>query len=1292
MKTNHSITTRISFMRRRNQFLFLLLLVCSLSAVTAYAQSATATLSGTVTDERNAVVAAAKVSAVNDATSLTRKATTNSDGFFTLPLLPPGNYTLRIEGQGFAILEKRDVMLNVGDQRSVYITLKVGAVQEMVNVSGEATTSTANDAGRGNAIGATEVKTLPFVARNPINLLTLQPGVIFTGQSDTDRLFQGATIDLNQREGVVNGVRGNQTNVTVDGADANDFETQAAFTSVLPLTLDSLQELRVTTANANATSGVAAGAQVQLVTKSGANTFHGNLREYHRNTVTAANSFFNNTAGVDRPALLRNVFGGSLGGRLRRDRAFFFVDYEGRRDASESSEARNGPNEDLKRGILRYRTTTGSVATLTPADIRALDPAGIGVNPTALQYLSLYPTGNSPGDAPDGGLALTGMRFNAPVRTAQNIYTARFDVSLTANGRHTAFTRGILGDIKADAQAPHFPGLPPVSLLLNNSKGVLVSYTGQFGSAMVNTARYSFTRQGLERSGARGPFLTTAAFSAYFAGGDFFTGSGRASGRAVPVQMVEDDLTISRGAHTWQFGGALRFTRNRRFDEVNSYPTYYIFPFSLLDSPDDPYNRLLNDGNPNNNPDDFFLFGTLLQSLTGTISLIDVTFQVDPQQKRFLPAGSSQVRTFAENGVEWYAQDTWRLRSNLTVTAGLRYSYYTPVYDTRGAMVRPTVDMRDWFNRRQRDMYAGIPSDAAPLIGFDLAGKANNRPAWHDPDRNNFAPRMALAYSPSFKSGVGKMLFGNGGRSTIRSGFGVYFHRVGGALAAALDKFGSPGLSTSVFSPFGGVYTFKNAPRYSGQSTENGTPGLPPITAYLTPPQNATFPFFFERSAGANGFLIDNRLSTPYTMSASLSFQRELPHRFTVDVGYVGTFGRQQLSYVDLAQQYGYLPDSASGQTLWGAFNRIVDLIGSDPLRPRINPSDNAAVSRIAPIAFFENMLSNLPAFSGKTGLSATQAFYVLAANARGSWSRVLQGIDTGIAPGNSPWNARIDPQRDGYVLFHPQYNSLAAYTNFGSSNYHSLQFTLRRNFGAALIGVNYVLSKSIDNGSTPENNDLIFGAAGADMIQNAYRINDSRAVSNFDLRHNFNAHGVFDLPFGQGRKFAAQTGAAINQLIGGWGVTGVWRWRSGFPLNILNGVAYPTNFLNQGPATLTGPLRSEITRRDTVGQANLFTNPTSALSNFGYTRPGESGTRNAVRGPGYFNVDLGVQKRFRLPWKETHALEFRAIAFNAFNNVNFAAGYFQSSLRINSTSTFGRLNATAGGSRQFEFALRYEF
>lgn len=293
----------------------LCLAVCSLSTL---GQQFTA-MSGRIKDVNGAAVSGARVTLTAADTRASRTATTDETGAYQFRQLRPGLYSLRVESAGFKTFAQERMELLVATPTTLDVTLQPGAINEQVVISEQAASGVnTQDASAGNPLNERAIKNLPILARNPVTLLTLQPGVVFTGESDTDRLSQGANKNLDDREGFVNGLRANQTNVTVDGANANGFETQAAFSSTLPVTLDSLQEFRVTTAGASATEGVAGAAQVQLVTKSGSNSFHGNLREYHRNTATSANSYFNNLAGIEKPKLLRNIFGGSLGARLRR--------------------------------------------------------------------------------------------------------------------------------------------------------------------------------------------------------------------------------------------------------------------------------------------------------------------------------------------------------------------------------------------------------------------------------------------------------------------------------------------------------------------------------------------------------------------------------------------------------------------------------------------------------------------------------------------------------------------------------------------------------------------------------------------------------------------------------------------------------------------------------------------------------------------------------------------------------------------------------------------------------------
>src|SRR5712671_3625380 len=377
------------------------LLIALAFASFAFAQTGTTSLHGTVTDKSGATVAGANVSLDNSQQGLHRVTVTGSGGEYEFQALQPGTYVLTIQAAGFRKYEQRNLQLLVNLPATTNVGLEVGTASEVVEVSAQGETLNTTDASLGSAFNENQVKQLPLEGRNVPDLLTLQAGVTYTGnRSDVNR-------DIDTRSGAVNGARSDQSNVTLDGVDVNDQVQGSAFTSVLPVTLDSVQEFRVTTTNYNADQGRSSGAQVSLVTKSGTNNFHGSLYEYHRNTYTSANDYFVKLAELqsgqpnEPPKLLRNIFGGSLGGPILKDRFFFFVNYEGSRQREEASVLRIVPSDNLRQGMIQYvcdpsdaancatsnsqvnvvnNPALGLVAALTPAQIQGMDPLGRGDN------------------------------------------------------------------------------------------------------------------------------------------------------------------------------------------------------------------------------------------------------------------------------------------------------------------------------------------------------------------------------------------------------------------------------------------------------------------------------------------------------------------------------------------------------------------------------------------------------------------------------------------------------------------------------------------------------------------------------------------------------------------------------------------------------------------------------------------------------------------------------------------------------------------------------------------------
>jgi hypothetical protein len=596
------------------------------------------------------------------------------------------------------------------------------------------------------------------------------------------------------------------------------------------------------------------------------------------------------------------------------------------------------------------------------------------------------------------------------------------------------------------------------------------------------------------------------------------------------------------------------------------------------------------------------------------------------------------------------------------------------------------------------------------LLSWNLAGKANGKNSWYQPYHKDLMPRVALAYSSGWDNKIGRFIFGGPGKSSLRLGAGVYDDKVGQAIAIGSDVNGSPGTSTSLINS-SQQYSLTTAPRFSGTCTITGCTGLPAINTLLPVPTTATFPFTPASTTSLLGFAVDPHLRTPYAIHLTASFQRELPKKVVLDVAYSGTLGRRLLGKVDLAQ-YLDIVDPRSHMDMFTAFQMIAKIANIPPPGgsnlAAINPKSIPALQTIPSIPFFDNMLPFMPAFaaafygnaSGYQNLTPTQAFYAFTVrNAAQSWSCALFPMDVGVGGAGqppSPWNTTVDPQRNGLVLFQPQFQGLTAWSNGSNSNYHSLQISVRKNAGSMFFTANYVFSKSIDNASGAENIDLSStGGAGeyGALIQNPFNLRAGRALSDFNLKHNFNGTWVWDLPFGRGHRFGSGINRFEDAVIGGWEYVGTVRWHSGFPFSPSNGFNFPTNFELTTPGTLTAPTQTQIQPKGlgTPTPPSIFANPTAALANFAFTLPGMSGSRNALTGPAYAASDMGVYKSFKMPWRDSQSLQLRVTAYNVFNSVNF------NGFNIDPTSpgNFGNFTSTAGargGAREMEFAARFSF
>jgi carboxypeptidase family protein len=1279
----------------------------------ALAQTGTSSVRGTVTDPQGGAVAGATVTLTNMARNFTRTQTTNEEGTYAFSAIPPGTYRVEAEAGGFKKASVSDVNALVETPTEINVKLEVGNVNEVVNIvaGSEAPLNTA-DATIGNAFESRRIEQLPLNARNVVGLLSLQPGVT--------------------RTGYVNGGRADQANILLDGVDNNeqqrglDVVTDEAFASVLRSTPDSLQEFRVITTNPNAEQGRSSGAQVSLVTKSGTNDFHGSLYEYHRNTVTTANDFFNNAAGsyapddlavtnglvkagdprAPRPQLLRNVFGGALGGPIKKDRAYFFFTYEGFREASTTPVVREVPLPTLGQGIVRYRTADGTsdpgCPAGTPAGVNCLTPAEInagyiaangdtpGVNPLTLAVLanaaSKYPANDtSVGD----GLNTSGFRFNAKTPARLNTYITRMDFNLTdrqtlylrGNYQWDHVTRNVYGgpDCGLDStdNIQCFPDTPALGIW-NHPWGIAAGHTWTASSNFVNRFTYGFTRASFTDSGESNE--NQVAFRFVFVP----QGYRRGLNRVTPVHNFVDDVSWTKGAHTLSFGGNVRLITNNRgafgssFDTAVINPSYYNGSGSVVRSPFaniDPAAR-------NDTRD-------ALASVIGRYSQYSANL-VYNEGGQLQPVGTPTERAFATQEYELYWQDSWRMRQNLTINYGVRWSTSTPVYEKNGVQVTPSPSLGEYFQRRVESSAAGVPFNDP--ITFNKAGKANGLPGYYEQDWNNFAPSVSVAWSPNFKNWFGDLI-GNNGKSVIRGGFRMTYDRIGSQLAVNFD-----------LNSLAGFTSARNINANTFDVTDNRAAGMGPLfTGFnpavrnldfpgsTTPIQNTlTFPLTVPADEDQRiEVSLDDTLTTPYNYSVNFSYGRELGKGFAFEASYVGRFARNLLATRDI-MQLNNLRDPQSGMTFYQAMGLLIDA------RYR-----NAEITSIPTIPYFENFFPFMSQWWGDPSLTNTQAAYALIAPAS-----VGGGDLTDYTFVQLLWDDRPDcttcpfgpgPARVNNMFYQPQFGALSAFSTIARSNYNSMQLSLRKRFSNDLaFDFNYTLGHSLDNASGLQNST----SYGTAFIVNALDPDQNYASSDFDARHIINANWLVGLPFGRGKMFG-MSGLA-DTVLGGWQLTGIFRWNSGLPFQTpFDGGVWATNWNVQSNGVRIRDIQASPTRS---GSPNIFSDTVAAYRSFRNARSGEVGDRNVLRNEGFVSLDMGLSKEFKLPW-EGHSLQFRWEVFNVTNTQRFDAttistlgldidpflGGEPSSDFGKYTSTQTPLNETKAG-RVMQFALRYQF
>ena len=1305
----------------RSFFVLILLLSC---VTLTFAQSGTTTLRGTVTDTSGAVVPGAAVNLASAEIGVNLSGETDKDGAYQFREVRPSTYVLTVTAPGFAPFKQSGLVLLVSTPATSDVQLQVASGTTTVEVQAGTQTINTQDASLGNAFDSKQILALPFEGRDAAGVLSLQPGVTYVGTNPDD--------NVDTRNGALNGGRSDQANITLDGVDNNPQSTGKAFTGAVRSTLDSIEEFRVTTIGDNADQGRSSGGQIALVTKSGTNSFHGSLYEQHRPTVTAANDWFNKQAELSNGLpnvpgkIIRNTFGGSIGGPIKKDRLFFFGTYEGQRLAENQQEQRNVPTANLRDGVIFYpcqvasqcpgNTVQGLTQTWTapngayavgPAQIAQMDPncTGIGSCPNGpgvnkfvanaqdTGVFQQYPQANSNACANADGFNIACYSFSAPNPTHLNTTIVRLDYNLNKAGTQRLFLRGNYQTDLTD-QPPQFLGDPPINTVGDTSRAIAAGYTATITSTLVNNFRFGLTRQSQSNQGIEdGPNVTfrylddlhpsvasvspTTSFTRNF---------------HIPVYNWLDDVSWSKGAHTLQFGTNIRFITNSRASDASNInyastnPNFLAAgaagglgsfdPSCKTDQAHPPSFCTWNFPavDPNNaNP-----YNYAIGNLVGVIS--EVVGQYNRTTKDVaIPQGALVNKNFRSWESDFYVQDVWHVKPTLTLTAGLRYTLLQPVYETSGNQVSPDSSLNTYVSDRAAAMAQGQTSDE--IINYSPSGQANGKKPFWPWDYKDFGPRVAFAYAPAASDGLWRSLFGAAGKTSIRGGFGIVYDHFGTALVDTYDQNGAFGLNTVIGNP-ASIQTLDGGARFTGlqnipvssadglllQPAPTGPfPYTPPVSSLGNPLQQITFGF-------------DDKLRTPYSETVDFSVSRELVGGLTFEAAYVGRFAHHLLQQRDLAMPLD-LKDPASGVDYFTAATAFAKLANA-----------NTPVSQVAPMAYWEDLF---PSAAGG-GLTATQSMYSLFAQ---NWGPATFGATNFMNIFDSfcyPACARINGVDTPYAFYNKQFSALYAWSSMGNSSYNAAQFMLRsRNMHGLQFDFNYVFSKSLDIGSDSERVPT-FG--GLSAIINTWDPQRMRGVSDFDTTHQINANWVYDLPFGRGRRFGHDWNRPTDLFLGGWELSGIYRWTSGFPFSVDAGGTYNTNFQLEGKAVQIAPVNQHLTYVN--GQPYAFnigpaaSDPTQSANYWGSVLrlpyPGESGQRNNFRGQGFFGIDAGVNKDFHIT--ERQALRFSAYAYNLTNSVRFDAATLTNNSAFTNPSTIGLYSGTLTKSRVMEFALRYSF
>ncbi len=1265
------------------RFVFTVLMLCLSSAAALAQTSNTGSLVGTVSGP-DGLIAGANVTVTDDKTQRTATTTTNDQGSFTLSQLDVGEYTVTITAAGFKTFTATKVKIDGGRAYTLNSTLEIGQIQENVTVVAGADVVNSVNGELSTTVSPRQVLDLPINGRNPLALLNLQAGVNATSSS-------------------INGQRSSSANYTRDGINVQDnFIRTGGFVQDRP-TVDDTGEFTVVTQNAGAEAGGGGSTQVQLVTPRGGSDFHGALFAYNRNSKLAANEFFSNAVNSPRPFLNRNQFGGKVGGPLAlprfgeggpslvRGKAFFFASYERFLLRQQATVTRTVLLPNARQGFFTYTDNGGvsrTINVLTGQGLTGPIPASsfgvLGIDPLIQsRILNSIPTSGN-GDLSNGGLSQL-LTFNQADNDTRNGFTGRLDFDINSNNSLNFVYKFNDNDDDRQSDGGGFDTTPFVTQG-GPTKLYVGTYRRSIGSSFVNEVRGAYQRSE--------PFFNQGPVPQDFIiGGLPFVSNPQATfrdqGRDTDLYVVQDNASYTLGNHTFRFGG--QYEAHRIASQVNfdTIPTFSISTTANLNTPRLPL-ALFPGGI---NATDRGRADALRYFLGGIIGTGVVTANfVNVNEGTVL--GAPNIDRFQYDTYGLYFADQWRVSPHLTLNLGLRYDIFTGLKNPDVAYLEPVIPAGSNI----------VDALLDPNGVYDFVGTNTGEPGrFFNTDKNNFGPVVSFAWSPTFKNKLLGSLIGNEGRTVIRGGFRISYINDEFIRSADNALGGNQGLDQTI--------TLQNLNRRAS----NVSLGVfPPISTIDIPVS------FIDRNftAGQNFFntvfAVDPNIKLQHNYEYNFGFQREIGFNTAIEVRYVGGRSNTLTRGFDFNQidifGTGFLQDFVRAQNncrlaAGGNLNNCVDA--------RFNP----AIPGSVPLPVF----NQLP-FGAFLNNPVITAQLVAGTPADLALTYIQNGLD-------------IDENANG-VNFRP--NPFAGVvdllTNGGKYRYDSLQAEIRRRFtGGFSLQANYTFQKILTDVQSDQQTrfDPFLDVNNQDL---------DYARADYDRTHTINFNTIYELPFGNGKRWLNSSGW-VDKVIGGLQFSSIVNISSGPPVGIID----PRGTFNRGGRSGRQTARTTLTedqikdlvgihrtpngvflidpsvlfatavRRNAAGQivetrtgidltqplptgfaiseirgAAAINQPAFAGQVFFRNAPGETGNmpRAFLNGPLYINWDAGFMKNIR--FGETTRLQIRAEAFNVLNRANFFIADNSGIFNVNST-TFGRLGTTFSP-RIMQLAARFEF